>query len=328
MKNARPQTTEASALDKRHSNPASESGSQPFGAVCGMSSKIELCLITATNPPVITKAFYLDENGQLKRSTSADVYAGRMAIKRLDGIVEFAALLESLGTDQCLTYGIAPHDAKLTTEKQWVQSGRPSNPLPRTKEVFSFPRGGGILMLDYDTPKDGSPPLSKDQLFAALDQAIRGFDIFDHVWWPSTSSCIYRGNEQLRGIEGQRIYVHVADACDIQRAGKALNARLWALGYGRFEVSASGSLLERGVFDQSVWQVNRIDFAAGAKCSPGLEQRRGKPDIGGIMVGYGMKTTEEIPDLTPLEHAQATANKEAARAVDAVPDDDYNSVLL
>jgi hypothetical protein len=36
-------------------------------------------------------------------------------------------------------------------------------------------------------------------------------------------------------------------------AGEALLIRLWARGIGRFEVSSSGALLERGLFDGSVW---------------------------------------------------------------------------
>ncbi|MDF6884130.1 hypothetical protein NLR28_26675, partial [Escherichia coli] len=48
-------------------------------------------------------------------------------------------------------------------------------------------------------------------------------------------------------------------------------------GHGRYEVSSSGQVLERGLFDASVWQTNRIDFAGGALCDEPLEQHRGVP---------------------------------------------------
>lgn len=274
---------------------------------------IEVCKIRATNPPVVTKKFWL-ENGELQRETKADVYAGQMEVTKLNDIQAFAKLLEGLGTNECLTYGLPPRDAKLTTQQRWLQGGKRSDELPRTKEVFTWPKGGGVLLLDYDAPKDGSEKMSRDQVLEALRQGIPDFEMFDAIWWPSTSSCIYDGDRELRGIEGQRVYLPVADASDIERAGKVLNDRLWALGYGRFEVSKSGSLLERGLFDSSVWQTNRIDFAAGAACSSGLEQRRGRPEVLQGVVGGALDTRESIPDLTSLESEAAKHNKQAAKS--------------
>ena len=88
---------------------------------------------------------------------------------------------------------------------------------------------------------------------------------------------------------------------------------LWAKGIGHFEVSKSGSLLERGLFDGSVWQTNRIDFAAGAKCYDGLEQRRGDP----VLIPGKIKRLDSlntIPDPSPEEMAKAEANKAKAKA--------------
>jgi len=59
------------------------------------------------------------------------------------------------------------------------------------------------------------------------------------IWWPSTSSYIHAGDEELTGLKGQRLYLFVKDASDIERAGKTLNERLWAIGHGRYEVSKS-----------------------------------------------------------------------------------------
>lgn len=274
---------------------------------------MQLCKITSTNPKVVTKEFWLSD-GKLEKKTTAHVSEGAMEIVSLDGIEAFSELLQNLQANQCLTYGIPPVDANLLSMKKWQKLGKPSGFLPRAKEIFKWPVNGGVMMLDYDAPKDGSAPLDKEGLLNALRQAIPDLDMFDAAWWPSTSSCIYEGETEHRGIAGQRVYLHAADASDIERAGKALNTRLWSLGYGRFEVSSSGSLLERGMFDSTVWQTNRIDFAAGAACGQGLAQRRGAPEFLGGYIGGAIDTKTAIPDPSTEEIEAAERNKELAKS--------------
>ena len=75
---------------------------------------------------------------------------------------EFSALLQSLQPNQCLTYGIPPRDAGLVTDEEWKGLNCPDDPLPRAKSIFAWPSGPGILMLDYDAPKDGTKPLGNE----------------------------------------------------------------------------------------------------------------------------------------------------------------------
>ena len=269
--------------------------------------------IKATNPACATKEFWM-QDGKLQKRTTASVYKGHMSRLQVADAHGFAQALQNLTTDCCLMYGIPPSDAPLVTTKEWIERGRPDDVLPRSIEMTAWPHGPGVMLLDYDAPKDGSPPLPRDDLLALLYRACPAAEQHDLIWWPSTSSHIYEGDRELHGLRGQRIYLMVSDARDIPRAGKALNERLWSLGLGRFEVSASGSLLERPVFDGSVWQTNRIDFAAGAKCGPGLEQRRGLPEIVPGYDGGLLDTARAIPDLTPAEVSAAKAAKDAARA--------------
>jgi hypothetical protein len=129
------------------------------------------------------------------------------------------------------------------------------------------------------------------------------------IWWPSTSSHIYAGENQISGLKGQRIYLLVKHGTDIERAGKVLNERLWANGFGRYEVGEGGQLLSRSVFDGAVWQTNRIDFAAGAKCGTGLEQRRGQPVLLGGHEFELLDTLDAIPDLTADEIQKSELNQ-------------------
>ncbi len=265
---------------------------------------IQLCRITATTPAYVTKEFSL-EAGKLQKSTVANVTRGNMQIQCIKNAEDFSQLLQSLGPSQCLTYGIPPNDAELVTEKVWNTLGQPQGPFPRTIAVFNWPKGAGIMMLDYDPPKDGRPPLGKKALLKLLLDAVPMIGSSWLVWWPSTSSHIYANGEEMSGLKGQRIYLSVKDASDIPRAGAVLNERLWARGYGHFEVSKSGQLLKRNVFDGAVWQPNRIDFAAGAKCGPGIEQRRGAPFVYAPENSELLDTRKALPDLTEEEANKA-----------------------
>jgi hypothetical protein len=235
-------------------------------------------LITATVPATVTKEFSLQPDGTLHKQTTAQVTAGKMEVVKSANLHDCLNLHKSLETNQCLMYGVPPHSpVDLVTEKIWEANGCPASQIARTKKAMNWPAGPGILMLDYDAPKDGKQTLSQEELFQAMFDACPYLEFADILWCPSTSSCIWHGDQELTGIKGQKIYIMVSDARDIPRAGQALLIKLWAKGYGHYEISKSGSLLERGLFDASVWQTNRIDFAAGAKCHGELEQRRGDP---------------------------------------------------
>ena len=283
---------------------------------------ISCTLLKATTPSSVTKEFSIGEGGNMVKKTTAQVFEGSMEVVTFSAAPEFVDMLVKLNTNQCLIYGTPPSSPiTLITEAEWVKQGRPKNKLPRLKSTLHWPRHGGVMMLDYDMPKGGRPAMTKDELLSVTREACPNLRYHDIIWWPSTSSCIWHGNKEITGIGGQRIYLLVEDASDIPRAGKELNDRLWAQGRGHFEVSKSGSLLERGIFDSSVWQTNRIDFAAGAKCHDGLEQRRGAPKI--IEGEYDglMNTRESIPDLAPGELSAAKANKLAAKAAVATKAD-------
>lgn len=69
-------------------------------------------------------------------------------------------------------------------------------------------------------------------------------------------------------------------------------------------VTRAGTLLKRTIVDDNVWQTNRLDFAAGAQCTPPLEQRRGKPVV---VDGELLDTVQALPNLTPEEEADLNA---------------------
>ncbi len=276
-------------------------------------------LVTAHNPSRLSKAFRIDPAKGLEALPGGVLVEGDLECRTVQSLAEFAAILTTLTPAQALTYGTPKNGAKrVVTRDAFERAGKPDDATARSNENFEWPTGGGILMLDYDPAPDGEP-LAQAALIAALRAAAPGLADAAMLWFPSASSCIFAGEQELRGVRGQRLYLLVADATDIPRAGKALCNRFWLAGLGRFEISKSGRLLERTIVDSNVWQASRLDFAGGAYCGDGLEQRRGNPITipGKVEI---VDTGAALPDLTEFEIEELDATKRmerAARQVDA-----------
>jgi hypothetical protein len=269
-------------------------------------------VITAAKPNKLSKGFALGVNGNLLTSPGGNLVQGTVETRAVASLAEFAGVLQTLTPSQALIHGVPINGAtRVLTRKAFAAMGRPAGATTRTNDAFVWPDGPGVLMLDYD-PRAGADPLGRDELVQLIRTAAPGLANAAMLWWPSASSCIWAGDTELRSVKGQRLYFLVHDAADIPRAGAALVARLWLAGLGRIEISKSGALLERTLIDASVWQPSRLDFAGGAACGPGLEQRRGAPVIINGTAEI-IDTRSVLPDLTPAERDRLAKIKAEAR---------------
>lgn len=243
-------------------------------------SSAKLTVINSTNPERLTKHYSLQQ-GQLHRAPGGKMYTGRAQVVDVSGLQGLADLLSTLQPNQALCYGTPERaEVDLVSRDAWLKMGKPDSPIARIKQMFFWPSSHAVMMFDYD-PRGAGKPLSKDELLQALHSAMPSLAGVSCVWLPSSSSHITNGDtdEDLTGLKGQRLYFIVRDGRDIERAGKDLQTYLWAAGLGYIMISSNGSKLTRTVFDATVWQSNRLDFAAGASCQPPLIQRRGTPEI-------------------------------------------------
>ena len=271
-----------------------------------------LSIITAIEPKRLSKGYSLGIDGDLLKAPGGNLIRGKIEARTLSTLLDLAATLQSLTPAQALVYGVPINSAsRVMTRKAFSDAGRPEGATTRTNDDFRWPHGAGVMMLDYD-PTVGGDALDRDSLVQAIRVAVPGLVASQMLWWPSASSCIWAGEKELSGIKGQRIYLLVREATDIPRAGKALVARLWLANFGQIEISKSGALLERTLVDASVWQASRLDFAGGANCGAGLEQRRGDPVF---IDGDAMPIDSRValPDLTAQESDKLAAIKAEAK---------------
>jgi hypothetical protein len=277
---------------------------------------VHITVITSHKPDRLTKRFLLSTNGLVKQPGGALV-EGQAEVRKVTGHKAFAALLSGLKPNQALIYGQSEATSvRVLSEDLWNKQGCPPGTVPRTREHFSWCGGPAVLMLDYD-PEAGRTALARDELVAALRESVPGLANAAMTWVPSASSHIVNTDtdKDLTELRGQRLYMFVKNGQDIERAGKAIVSRLWDAGHGFIKISSSGSRLERTIFDASVWQSNRLDFAAGAMCELPLAQRRGKPNL--IPGEMDLADTSVlIPDPTPGEiNRVKAAIKKAKEAV-------------
>jgi predicted P-loop ATPase len=257
---------------------------------------------------LLTKSYELVE-GQLVKSTRANLYEGTAQRVGISDLKDLAAAFAALAPNEGLAYGIAKKaQATITTV---AHKTKLPGTIARCAEDFKWATGPGVFFIDGDA-EHFHPPISSAAEYRKLLLTIAP-ELADAAMLvvSSASSHIYHGDKQLVGARGYHAYILVQNAQDIARAGRALYERSWAAGHGSFIISAAGSLLERSVIDASIWQPERIDFAAGAQCTPPLEQRRPGP----LIVGdpSALFDSSLILEPTPAEITRAEDAKKRAR---------------
>ena len=200
---------------------------------------------------IATKRLSLDAEGNIVKTPAAAIYQG-IAERRTFTLVELPKLLRSLEPNQCLVHGVCQYDiAAVVTEANYTPGQRIGGlpVVPRTAKCFSYEPGKpALMMLDVDAIP-GKPSLTADEVLSILEPICPGMGSAGIVVTPSTSSCIYLGDKQLKGQTGLHIYIVAQDGADIPRLGKVLFRRLWLMGYGHIVVSKAGGMLLRTVID-------------------------------------------------------------------------------
>lgn len=277
---------------------------------------VRFTVFTSTIPVRLTKQWKLNETGLPEKISGGQMVEGHAKVVSVANVDEFAALLQTLKPSQAFAYGIpAVAEGPVMTRQSWLSAGKPASAVCRTKESMQWPDGPGVFLLDYD-PADPSKVLTRDDLIKAVETVCPGLAECSLVHGESSSSNIYREDTgaQVRGLAGQRIYFLVENAIDIPEAGERLQTHLWANGYGHIMISAAGSLLPRTVVDSTVWQTNRLDFAAGAECVLPLVQRRGAPFV---RPGRLVRLLTDIQKPSDADEQRARRAIEAAKAAAA-----------
>ncbi len=297
-----------------------------------MEQGFALSVFTAIQPKRLSKGFTLDAEGELVKLPGGNLSYGTVETMRFSNITQLADWLPMLTPAQAVAYGACGHDHARVVRAAELEAVRKSSTagakyeavVSRTRDCFTYRKGPGVWMRDYDPATDATP-MKPEALLAGLYEIIPALQTTPHLIRGSASSYIYHGDQELRGPSGWRVLALVTDASDIPRAGAVIYQRSWLAGHGRISVSRAGYLLARGLVDASVWQPERLDFCGGAACTPPLEQRLPPPlvfnadaqplDTRAIVLDLIIAEQEEYERL--LAEAKAAVDQEAREIRDA-----------
>lgn len=275
---------------------------------------MNLTKVTAQFPPIMTKVIDVDAHGKLTKTPAAHLSRGTFVTKKIDTPSKLKTLIESLCSNEVLLYGIPINQTTqgtIASRKEAVNGD-----ITRTREAFAFSNGLSWLMLDIDVD-DESADTSWESIYGCLEQCIPGFkSTVPHLRGHSAGSYIFckSTGEEIIGERGKRIYILVKSGSDIPRAGKALSTRLKAKGRLHYKVSQAGTLLERGLIDDQMFQPERIDFCSGAKCTGNCYQDRPKLEV----VNEGgdpLDTETAISNVTQIEEIELEQHRQTQRAL-------------
>lgn len=278
-----------------------------------MVQKAKLTLLESSNQKPVTKELQQRPDGTIeKKSLAHNLCRGQYQTAEVTP-EQFSGGIFDVQSCQALAYGIVKTGGfgNIITKRDQQNGQELPGDVTRSNDFFEYCTSPGVFMGDVDDAKMD---------VAELQNTIKNqdTDIVDApmVYRPSTGSLIYNKDteEEIIGVNGYRLYIFVDNASLIPEFGKALHDRLWLNGHGFYAISAAGTLLDRGLFDTSVWQPNRIDFCAGAVCIPPLEQRLPEPMLMNQDAPFlDIKASIAKLKLSDAEHAQLKKIKAEAR---------------
>lgn len=254
-----------------------------------MDYTAKLTVFTATVPEKLGKVFEIRE-GTLVKTVAGNLSAGTYGVKAFTDAASLIALLQSVGVNQAISASL-PINHTLAGDLTIKDKPR-DGALARTKEHFYLAPEPGLMILDYDPDNSA---LSKEALYSALLRLCPSIADSITIWWCSGSSYINGPDGELQGLRGQRLYIPVLDASDLQRAGDMLTNLCWLNGLGGIKLSKRGDCLKRTLFDVAMFEPARLDFIGGSICVPPVFQTRPPPEnLGGT--GW-FDTRKSLPTL-------------------------------
>ena len=240
---------------------------------------IELTILT-NNQGYATKVFTLDESGQLGKRSAASIYEGQVERVVIVSLAELQDRIGKLRPTQALCFGVPKMERARLLTQETLRSGFHEDAIARDRDHFSFRQAlPGILMLDCDT-HEGQPPRDWREIDEIIAEIIPAWRETQRLWRASSSAYLYRADRaELIGMGSWRCYVAVDDASAIPGVGAFIYQRLWESGRGHIVISATGQALDRSLIDASVWQPERVDFAAEPVLKGNLIRRAPNPEL-------------------------------------------------
>ena len=218
------------------------------------------------------KSFCLNESNELEKDDKNGLSIGSFHVIQCENIEDVQHVINDATNNNIIILG-TPKEISGTIYCKETEEKVGDNDkfkIERTLKNFTYKQNEGLLLIDYDNDTEFSKygQLSKEELLNIIYEVAPEIKEAPHMWKTSSSSNIYKykdseGKEvfdELAGVKGQHVFVHVKDVSKIKFYAEELFKRFWLAGYGHISISKSGSLLERSVMDSAVNSPERLVF--------------------------------------------------------------------
>lgn len=247
---------------------------------------LHFTIIKSLKPKVLTKTYTrASSSGELIKKTNGHLIRGQATCESVEDITAFADLVTSLRASQALIYGRMNRGlemAPVLTRDEFAELSdeEKTRAVTRTKDHFDWSEEAGIWQVDIDVRADGTV-LQPDDFLTLLDEHLPEAAGVPRMLLPSASSHIHdtATGEDLTGLRGYRLYMPIDNCSLIPGVARTFDLRLKAAGHGYIAISKNGHMRTKSPIDLAVYTPCHLDFASGADCGPGLEQRRGAPRL-------------------------------------------------
>jgi predicted P-loop ATPase len=229
---------------------------------------------------ILSKRISLVDNKVVSDGSACAMGHGSAERKKVDGLVGFAKLIDSLKSNECITLGTLRDDLPNVVAIAKKDEITPeSSAVARTAGNLRYREGEPApVLFDYDTK--GMPDSVARRVEAAggywgaLVSILPGLASAAHVVRPSTSSGLSNADtgETYPGSAGKHAYVEAEDGSDSERFIRALHDRAWLAGFGWYWLGEDGKLLERSIVDRMVGRAERPVFEGAPWVEPPLRQ--------------------------------------------------------
>lgn len=260
---------------------------------------------------ILTKEMRLENNEITKDGSQCRMANGSVQTVAVSNLLEFKETLSNLKQSQAIGLGVATEcegDKSIRIVKKGLEA---VGSISRSKDYFHFKPKPTLMLFDYD-PEKGKSALSIDEVYSLLIGIMPELIRCELLALGSTSSGIYRDSEAapeaLNG--GYHFYIAIDDGTKIPELGRILAARSWLSGNGRFDVSRSGALLQRTLFDDAVYGPERLIFEAAPMLGLGLKHL---PRASKHWPGSTLKTSD-VRGISITEESRVETLKIEAKA--------------
>ena len=212
---------------------------------------------------LLNKSF--DANG--KKTSNGQMTNGSFLVGAIKSLKILMQGLDRLQSNQAITLG-KPIYTKgfISTANNLVK-----DTITRTKKHFSF-SSTSFLLFDFDPSKDGfqiKTPKHFIETMRLIDPLLQECSMAVRY---GSSYGVCKDGKPLTNKKSFHCYIIIMNANDekVKRYKDSLISSAWEKGFGHIELSKSGSVLRRQVFDASVFSPERIIFEASPSLAQGI----------------------------------------------------------